>query len=110
VVRVRFHSKQVTFKEIAKVFFEIHDPTQADGQGPDIGEQYHSAVFYTSEEQKLDTQALIKRLEERGYKVVTELREFSAFWPAEEYHQDYYVKSGKTPYCHGRVKRFGDDG
>lgn len=110
VVRVRYHSKDVTYKTIAKTFFEIHDPTQTDGQGPDIGEQYRSAVFFTSEDQKGDAQELIKRLETRGYKVATELREFSKFWPAEEYHQDYYVKTGKAPYCHGRVKRFADEG
>jgi peptide methionine sulfoxide reductase msrA/msrB len=108
VVRVRYHSQQITFKAIAKRFFEIHDPTQTDGQGPDIGEQYLSAVFYTSPEQKADTEALIEILNSRGYKVATELREFSKFWPAEEYHQDYYAKSGKKPYCHGLVKRFGD--
>jgi methionine-S-sulfoxide reductase len=108
VVRVRYHSEQVSYKTIAKRFFEIHDPTQADGQGPDIGDQYLSAVFYTSPEQKSETEALITRLEGRGYKVVTELREFSKFWPAEEYHQDYYAKSGKKPYCHGLVKRFED--
>jgi peptide methionine sulfoxide reductase msrA/msrB len=108
-VRVRFHSKQVSYKTIAKRFFEIHDPTQTDGQGPDIGAQYRSAVFYTSPEQKADTESLIQLLTSRGYKVATELREFAKFWPAEEYHQDYYVKTGKQPYCHGRVKRFGDD-
>jgi peptide methionine sulfoxide reductase msrA/msrB len=107
-VRVRYHSDQVDFKSIAKRFFEIHDPTQKDGQGPDIGAQYLSAVFYTSPEQKGDTQALISKLESRGFKVATELRKFSKFWPAEDYHQDYYVKSGKKPYCHGVVKRFGD--
>jgi peptide methionine sulfoxide reductase msrA/msrB len=108
VVRVRYHTDQISYKEIAKRFFEIHDPTQSDGQGPDIGEQYHSAVFYTSPEQKADAEALIAILRSRGYQVVTELRAFEKFWPAEEYHQDYYAKSGKQPYCHGRVKRFGD--
>ncbi len=107
-VRVRYHSKQVSYKAIAKRFFEIHDPTQKNGQGPDIGGQYLSAVFYTSSEQEGDAKALIAQLESRGYKVATELREFSKFWPAEEYHQDYYVKSGKKPYCHGLVKRFGN--
>ena len=106
-VRVRYDSKQISFSQITKRFFEIHDPTQADGQGPDIGEQYHSAVFYATPEEKTAAQALIDTLVARDYKVVTELREVSAFWPAEDYHQDYYAKSGKQPYCHGLVRRFG---
>ena len=109
VVQVRFDSKRVSFKAVAKRFFEIHDPTQTNGQGPDIGEQYLSAVFYTDAKQKAETEALIAQLSERGYKVATELRSFEKFWPAEDYHQDYYAKSGKQPYCHGRVKRFGDE-
>ncbi len=108
VVRVRFDSKQIRFKAIAKRFFEIHDPTQTDGQGPDIGAQYLSAIFYTNAKQKADAESLIAQLSSRGYKVATELRRFEKFWPAEDYHQDYYARSGKEPYCHGRVKRFGD--
>lgn len=108
VVRVRFDNKQVSFKAVAKRFFEIHDPTQADGQGPDIGAQYLSAVFYTNAQQKSDTEELIAALTKRGFAVATKLRSFEAFWPAEDYHQDYYAKSGKEPYCHGRVKRFED--
>jgi peptide methionine sulfoxide reductase msrA/msrB len=106
-VRVRFDSKQVSYEEVARLFFEIHDPTQKDGQGPDIGPQYRSAVFYTSDAQKRTAQALIDRLEERGYDVATELRPAGEFWPAEEYHQDYYERTGKQPYCHTRVDRFG---
>jgi peptide methionine sulfoxide reductase msrA/msrB len=107
-VRVRFDSKRIGYQAIAKRFFEIHDPTQADGQGPDIGPEYRSAIFYTSPEQKRATEALIEQLVGRGYDVVTEVREAGVFWPAEDYHQDYYVKAGKQPYCHGRVRRFGD--
>lgn len=107
-VRVRFDSSQVSYEQVAKLFFEIHDPTQANGQGPDIGEQYLSAVFYTSPEQKATAEALITRLRERGFDVVTQVREANQFWEAEDYHQDYYAKTGKTPYCHARVRRFGD--
>ena len=107
-VRVRFDPARISYEAVAKRFFEIHDPTQANGQGPDIGPEYHSAVFYTSPEQKQASEALIDRLEARGYAVVTELREAGSFWPAEDYHQDYYSKTGKTPYCHTRVPRFGD--
>ncbi len=107
-VRVRFDSKTVSFREVAKRFFEIHDPTQKNGQGPDIGAQYLSAVFYTSPEQKAATEGLMAILRERGFDVATELRAFEQFWPAEDYHQNYYEKSGKEPYCHGRVRRFED--
>lgn len=107
-VEVRFDPAKISYEAVAKRFFEIHDPTQADGQGPDIGPQYLSAVFYTSPEQKQTTEALIDTLEARGYAVVTEVRPADRFWKAEAYHQDYYANTGKTPYCHGRVKRFGD--
>jgi peptide methionine sulfoxide reductase msrA/msrB len=107
-VRVRFDPAKIDFAQVAKRFFEIHDPTQADGQGPDIGPQYRSAVFYTNEEQLQATRTLVEQLEARGYDVVTELLPATTFWPAEDYHQDYYEKTGKTPYCHTRVPRFGD--
>jgi methionine-S-sulfoxide reductase len=107
-VEVRFDPRVVSYEAVAQRFFEIHDPTQADGQGPDIGEQYRSAVFYTTDEQRKITESLIDRLEARGYDVVTELRPAQRFWPAEDYHQDYYARSGKMPYCHARVKRFGE--
>jgi peptide methionine sulfoxide reductase msrA/msrB len=107
-VRVRFDPSKVTYEQVAKRFFEIHDPTQVDGQGPDIGPQYRSAVFYTDDEQKKITEALIARLEARGYDVVTELQKADTFYEAEAYHQDYYAKTSKTPYCHTRVERFDD--
>jgi peptide methionine sulfoxide reductase msrA/msrB len=108
-VRVRFDPTKVSYEQVAKRFFEIHDPTQADGQGPDIGPEYRSAVFYVDPEQKKTTKGLIERLERRGYDVVTEVREAGQFWLAEDYHQNYYAKTDKTPYCHTRVKRFGDE-
>lgn len=107
-VEVRFDPSRISYEEVAKRFFEIHDPTQADGQGPDLGPEYLSAVFYGSPEQKQVTEALIERLRGRGYDVVTMVRPAERFWRAEGYHQDYYASSGKTPYCHARVKRFGD--
>ncbi len=107
-VRVRFDPAKVSYRELAKRFFEIHDPTQQDGQGPDIGDQYLSAVFAVDEAQKKDTQELIKILRERGYDVATTVRGADDFWLAEGYHQDYYARTGKTPYCHARVRRFED--
>lgn len=107
-VAVTFDPQTVSFREVAKLFFEIHDPTQADGQGPDIGDQYLSAVFYVDEGQKQVTEQLIAELRERDYDVVTQVRPAATFWPAEEYHQNYYARKGGTPYCHARVRRFGD--
>jgi len=105
-VEVVFDPALVSFEEIARTFFEIHDPTQLDRQGPDRGTQYRSAVFYTDGDQRAVTEKLIGILEEQGYDVVTEVEEAGTFWPAEEYHQDYYERKGGRPYCHGHVKRF----
>jgi peptide methionine sulfoxide reductase msrA/msrB len=105
-VRVIFDPTQISFEEVAKLFFEIHDPTQVDHQGPDIGDQYRSEVFYRNEEQKTVAEKLIKILKDKGYKVVTKVTEATTFWPAEGYHQDYYFHKGSLPYCHGYTKRF----
>jgi len=105
-VEVTFDPVKISFENLAKYFFEIHDPTQAGGQGPDIGPQYRSAVFYTSAEQKFTAERLIGILKDRGYKVVTEVVKADQFYPAEAYHQDYYAGNGHTPYCHVYQKRF----
>ena len=105
-VRVIFNPQRTSFERLARSCFEIHDPTQKDGQGPDIGNQYRSAVFVTDSEQERVTYKLIGELKKKGFKVVTEVEPASAFWPAEAYHQDYYARTGKAPYCHARVKRF----
>lgn len=105
-VEVLYDPALVSYEALAKKFFEIHDPTQKDRQGPDKGEQYKSAVFYADEEQKKITESLIAKLKAKRYKVVTEVKPLSVFYPAELYHQDYYFKNGKTPYCHTPVNRF----
>ncbi len=105
-VEVTFDPKLTTFEAVAKLFFEIHDPTQADGQGPDIGDQYRSAVFYVDDEQKETAERLVSLLKQQGLNVVTQIVPAKTFWPGEEYHQDYYEKTGKTPYCHFHTKRF----
>jgi len=105
-LEVVFDPTSISFEKLARLFFEIHDPTQINRQGPDIGEQYRSAVFYTSDEQKKVTEKLIKILENKGYQVVTEVHSAGKFWEAEGYHQDYYDKQGKQPYCHIYTKRF----
>ncbi len=105
-MRVTFDPTKTDYETLAKLFFEIHDPTQTNGQGNDIGEQYLSVVFYKNENQKIITEKLIQFLKEKGYKVATKLKEATHFWPAETYHQQYYQKNGGIPYCHSRVMRF----
>ncbi|HBS89083.1 MAG: methionine sulfoxide reductase [Bacteroidetes bacterium GWF2_38_335] len=105
-VEIKFMPDEVSYEELAKLFFEIHDPTQENGQGPDIGEQYLSVVFYQNEQQKEITEKLISQLEKKGYDVATGLLPADKFWPAEDYHRKYYEKKGKKPYCHIRTSRF----
>jgi peptide methionine sulfoxide reductase msrA/msrB len=106
VVRVVFDKAKLSYKDVIKYFFEIHDPTQADGQGPDLGEQYLSAIFYYDEEQLAVAKIFIVELEELGYAVVTTLKPVKIFWPAEAYHQNYYSVNNKLPYCHVWQDRF----
>jgi len=105
-VEIEFDPKLTNFETLARLFFEIHDPTQTDGQGPDIGEQYRSVIFYQDLNQKAIAEKLIKLLEDKGLKIATQLKPARRFWKAEDYHQEYYKKNGGTPYCHIRVKRF----
>lgn len=105
-VRVIYDKTKVSYEELAKLFFETHDPTQINRQGPDIGEQYRSAIFYTNEKQKETAQKLIDVLKDKGYKVATELTPASEFYIAEDYHQDYYEHKGSEPYCHIYEKKF----
>ena len=105
-VEVVYDPQQTSYEKLARLFFEIHDPTQMDRQGPDIGEQYRSVVYYLDEEQKATAEKLISLLRERRVKVVTRLEPASRFWRAETFHQDYYFVTGKQPYCHRPVKRF----
>lgn len=105
-IRVTFDPSVTDFETLARLFFEIHDPTQSNRQGPDIGDQYRSEVFYRNGAQKNITEELIRVLEQKGYRVATRVTKASTFWPAEKYHQDYYEKSGGTPYCHAYTKRF----
>jgi peptide methionine sulfoxide reductase msrA/msrB len=85
---------------------EIHDPTQINGQGPDIGKQYLSAIFCYDEKQKQIAKTLITQLEQQAYLVATKIKDMAIFWPAEDYHQDYYNQKHSLPYCHNYVKRF----
>ena len=106
-IRVLYDPAKTRYTEIARYFFEIHDPTQSDGQGPDHGAQYRSAIFYYNDYQKKEALALIQKLKEKGYAVVTQILPVSVFWRAAGLHQDYYAKTQKEPYCHRYVERFG---
>jgi peptide methionine sulfoxide reductase msrA/msrB len=105
-VRVVFNPTETSYEQVAKLFFEIHDPTQVNRQGPDIGEQYRSEVFYKNEDQKQTAEKLISLLKLKGFQVATKVTPADTFWEAENYHQDYYEHKGGEPYCHGFVKRF----
>jgi len=104
-VEVIFDPKKIDEELLVKYFFEIHDFTQEDGQGPDIGEQYKSVIFYTNERQRQVAERIKDQLSQK-YRVTTQIKKASDFWLAEDYHQDYYAKTGKTPYCHYRRKIF----
>jgi peptide methionine sulfoxide reductase msrA/msrB len=106
LVEVVYDSRKTSYETLARLFFEIHDPEQTDGQGPDIGSQYLSAIFVSNEKEKKIVEKLIKILEKNGYKIATAIREKSEFYKAEGYHQNYYDIKGYKPYCHGYVKRF----
>ena len=110
VVEVVFDSSKTDYESLCKLFFEIHNPEQSDGQGADRGEQYLSTIFVASEEQEKIAKKLIDILENKGLKIATKIRkvgeDVDKFWPAELYHQGYYEKNGKKPYCHFYTKRF----
>lgn len=97
---VVFDKTKTSFEELVKLYYETHDFEQVGGQGPDIGEQYQSVIFFTSDAQKQMAEKYIKILTGKGYKVATQLRPAPEFWKAEEYHQEYYEKKHGTPYCH----------
>jgi peptide methionine sulfoxide reductase msrA/msrB len=105
-LEVIYDPSLTTYEELARLFFETHDPTQIDRQGPDVGHQYRSEIFYVNEEQKEIATKLIDLLTAKGNPVATELSPATTFWKAEEKHQRYYEKTGGTPYCHWHTKRF----
>ena len=102
VVQITFNPEIITYRELLEVFFGVHNPTTLNRQGPDVGTQYRSAVFYHSTEQKAVLEQVIGELEDTGtwYEtIVTEIAAFTAFYPAEEYHQQYYQRNPDQPYC-----------
>ena len=102
VIQINFHPAIISFTEILEVFFATHDPTTLNRQGADVGTQYRSVIFYHNDEQKRSAEKMIVNLEaEKVFNnpVVTEIKPFTTFFPAEDYHKDYYLRNGKQPYC-----------
>ncbi|GIU79154.1 MAG: peptide methionine sulfoxide reductase MsrA [Bryobacteraceae bacterium] len=103
-IEITYDSSVVTFGQLLRVFFEVaHDPTQLNRQGPDVGPQYRSAIFYMNDEQERIAEAYIRTLNEAKVfrsKIVTELAPFKAFYPAEDYHQDYAANNPGNPYIY----------
>ncbi len=105
-VKVVFNKLKTNYASLVRYFFEIHDFEQVDRQGPDIGTQYRSAIFYKGEDQKKMADEIIDSLFAKGYMVATILEKATKFWIAEDYHQDYYDLKGTHPYCHSYKKVF----
>lgn len=105
-VLVEYDAAATNYEALCKLFFEIHDPAQTDGVGPDLGPQYRSCVFYTDEQQRLTAEGIIDLLRSKGHEVNTLVLPLTDFWIGEELHQRYYDKTGGEPYCHTRVKKF----
>jgi len=102
-VRVSFDPARISYEQLLDAFWDLHDPTQVDRQGPDVGSQYRSAIFVHNEAQRLAAEASIRRLERAGRwrsPIATRIEPASAFWRAEEYHQRYLEKSGR--FCGSR--------
>ena len=102
VIQVKFDPSQISFKEILQVFFSVHDPTTLNRQGNDVGTQYRSAIFYHDDDQKRVAEETIREVEAEGIwddPIVTEVVPLGKFWPAEDYHQEYFTNNPNQPYC-----------
>lgn len=99
--KITYDPEKVSYETLLKQFFRMHDPTQLNRQGPDVGDQYRSAIFYTSEDDKKTAQAVIDQLNKTEFnaKIVTSLEKAGKWWPAEDYHQKYTEKTGMGA-CH----------
>jgi peptide-methionine (S)-S-oxide reductase len=102
VVQIRFDPAELSYADLLRVFFSVHDPTQLNRQGNDIGTSYRSAIFYHSDEQKRTAHEIIGEITNEGIydkPIVTEVVAFDKFWPAEDYHQEYFTNNPNQPYC-----------
>jgi peptide-methionine (S)-S-oxide reductase len=101
-VQVTFDPEVITYRQLLEVFFTIHDPTTLNRQGADVGTQYRSAIFYHDDEQRAVSQQVIQEIEDAGIwggRIVTEVAPLEDFYPAEDYHQDYFKNNPYQPYC-----------
>ncbi len=108
VVQIKFDPTKVTYQELVDIFFELHDPTTLNRQGPDVGDQYRSVVFFSSPEQERIAKATKERLGKSGEfrnPIVTQIVPAVTFYPAEDYHQKYFEKHGMAGSCHLRTPR-----
>ncbi|MCE1272806.1 MAG: peptide-methionine (S)-S-oxide reductase MsrA, partial [Acinetobacter sp.] len=99
VVLIDFDEQQINYTQLLNVFFTTHDPTTLNRQGNDIGTQYRSVVYYFNDEQKQQAEKIIQDLENDGLNIVTELSPAPTFYPAEEYHQNFYARNPSQGYC-----------
>jgi peptide-methionine (S)-S-oxide reductase len=102
VVQIVYDPQRVSYEEILRVFFDIHDPTTLNRQGADVGTQYRSVIFYHDEAQRAIAERMIAELEASSVwarPIVTQVVPLEAFYPAEDYHQEYYARNGQQPYC-----------
>ena len=102
-VKVYYDSSKVSYRDLVEIFFDSHDPTTLNKQGPDAGTQYRSAIFYQTDAEKKIANDYIAELKKGLYKnstITTEVTKFTAFYKAEDYHQNYYNENGEEPYCH----------
>lgn len=105
-VLVEYDPNVVSYTDLCRLFFEIHDPAQTDGVGPDFGPQYRSCVFCSDDSQRREVEDVMSELRAKGYEVNTLVQPAGLFWIGEELHQHYYAKTGGEPYCHRRTKKF----
>lgn len=105
-VEVIYLTAETDYETLCKYFLEIHDPTQKNRQGPDIGTQYRSEIFSLDDTQKKTAKSLLDILRKKGFDIQTKVTAYKKFWNAEEKHQDYYEHKGTAPYCHAYQKRF----
>jgi peptide-methionine (S)-S-oxide reductase len=102
VIQVHFDPDVISFEDVLRVFFTVHDPTTLNRQGNDVGPQYRSAIFYHTPEQKQQAERIVREVQEQGVwgrRIVTEISPFEKFYPAEDYHQEYYRNNPNQPYC-----------
>ena len=99
VILIEFDETQILYEQLLNVFFAIHDPTTLNRQGNDVGTQYRSVIYYFDDEQKLEAEKMIQSLKDEDLNIVTELSPVPTFYPAEEYHQNYFAKNPTQGYC-----------